>query len=65
MAIVDYRKKNHVGRYSTDSVELIETMNNHDADIKVVLKNGQEHLFRCSCAITFQDVMGITQVIIS
>jgi len=61
----DYVKNYHNGRFSTDSVKSIETMNNPDADFIIKLKNGQEHIFRCSCCIIFDNSTEINQMIIS
>jgi hypothetical protein len=64
MKVVDHRRENTIGRFSTDSVEAIETIGK-DSDYIVILKNGQKHIYRCSCAITFERVGNTTQVIIS
>ena len=65
--VFDHRKGEyayHNGRFSVDSIESIETIS-ENADYIVRLKNGQEHIFRCSCCIIFDNSTGITQMVIS
>ncbi|MCP4369929.1 MAG: hypothetical protein GY797_17710 [Deltaproteobacteria bacterium] len=43
-----------LGRFKIADVEAIETMA-PDGDLIIRLKNGDDHYYRCSCAITFEN----------
>lgn len=64
MKVFDHRQENIVGRFSTDSVEIIETIG-ENSDFIVRLKNGQDHIYRCSCVFSFEHFGNLTQVVIS
>jgi hypothetical protein len=53
--ITDYRSKKFTyNLFLIENMKLIETYNSV-GDWVIMLKDGSQHIYRCSCCITFQD----------